>query len=260
MIAASAVIVASGVCQSSRRPSAPACRSSACSAARSSPSTTATLRLPPPPTGGDRRRAGRSQAGVRPATGQVPVGGDRRRSRAGAAPRDVGPDRPRRGADRLGPLRAGVRRRQADGPARQAPARPSVIEPDFSHVARTPPRSAGRIPRAGGARDEALKARLLDQRTIAGVGNLLADEILWRARLSPRRPAGSLSEEELDACAGSCGRRCGGHPQGRRAHRRAHPPSRAGGPCPRCGGELSRATIGGRTTYWCSACQDNGGQ
>ena len=36
-----------------------------------------------------------------------------------------------------------------------------------------------------------LKARLLDQRAIAGVGNLLADETLWRARLSPRRPAGA---------------------------------------------------------------------
>ena len=43
-----------------------------------------------------------------------------------------------------------------------------------------------------------MKARLLDQRSIAGVGNLLADETLWRARFSPRRSAGSLSVDELD--------------------------------------------------------------
>ena len=43
-----------------------------------------------------------------------------------------------------------------------------------------------------------LKARLMDQAVVSGVGNLLADEILWRARLDPRRPAGGLSTEELD--------------------------------------------------------------
>ena len=43
-----------------------------------------------------------------------------------------------------------------------------------------------------------LKARIMDQSVIAGVGNLLADEALWQARLSPVRPAGSLTEEELD--------------------------------------------------------------
>ena len=44
-----------------------------------------------------------------------------------------------------------------------------------------------------------MKARLLDQGVIAGVGNLLADEILWRARMNPRRPANDLSTAELDA-------------------------------------------------------------
>ena len=43
-----------------------------------------------------------------------------------------------------------------------------------------------------------MKARLLDQGAIAGVGNLLADETLWRARLSPRRLAGELDADELD--------------------------------------------------------------
>ena len=75
----------------------------------------------------------------------------------------------------------------------------AVLEPDFSHVG---PDAAeiGRAPfRARVGRGTMpIKARLLDQRTLAGVGNLLADETLWRARISPRRPAGELTVEELD--------------------------------------------------------------
>src|SRR3954471_21102608 len=75
----------------------------------------------------------------------------------------------------------------------------AVIEPDFSHVGP----DAAEVDRARfrervGRGTAPLKARLLDQGVIAGVGNLLADETLWRARLSPRRAAGSLSLEELD--------------------------------------------------------------
>src|SRR6478672_11362610 len=73
----------------------------------------------------------------------------------------------------------------------------AVIEPDFSHVgpdAAEVPRNVFRARVGRGTMP--LKARLLDQRTISGIGNLLADEILWRARLSPLRPAASLSEEE----------------------------------------------------------------
>src|SRR6185503_19700337 len=75
----------------------------------------------------------------------------------------------------------------------------AVIEPDFSHVGP----DAGEVSREEfaervGRGTAPLKAKLLDQSAIAGVGNLLADEILWRARMSPRRQAGSLTEEELD--------------------------------------------------------------
>lgn len=97
-----------------------------------------------------------------------------------------------------------------------------------------------------------LKARLLDQAHLAGVGNLLADETLWRAGLDPHRPAGSLTPAEL-----------------RRLHRHLRatlvdliarggshsgdlmPARAAGGTCPRDGAPLSRATVGGRTTWWC---------
>lgn len=97
-----------------------------------------------------------------------------------------------------------------------------------------------------------LKTRLLDQSVLAGVGNLLADETLWRARLSPLRAAGDLDEEELDrlrrelrAAIRSAIRRGGVHTGELVPHRRR------GGHCPRCGAELERGTVGGRTTYWC---------
>ena len=75
----------------------------------------------------------------------------------------------------------------------------ALIEPDFSHVGP----DAAEVGRDGfrervGRGILPLKAKLLDQGVIAGVGNLLADETLWRARLSPRRPAGELSADELD--------------------------------------------------------------
>jgi formamidopyrimidine-DNA glycosylase len=101
-----------------------------------------------------------------------------------------------------------------------------------------------------------IKARLMDQSVVAGIGNLLADEILWRARLHPRRPAGELTTEELDrlrrevrAAMRSAIRRGGAHTGDVIAARRR------GAPCPRCGAEMQTARIGGRTTFWCPAEQ-----
>src|SRR5688572_28636980 len=66
----------------------------------------------------------------------------------------------------------------------------AVLEPDFSHVGPDAAEVGREEFRARVGRGAApLKARLLDQGAIAGVGNLLADETLWRARLHPRRPA-----------------------------------------------------------------------
>jgi formamidopyrimidine-DNA glycosylase len=97
-----------------------------------------------------------------------------------------------------------------------------------------------------------LKARLMDQSVIAGIGNLLADETLWRARLSPLRPAGELSDAELDllrrelrAAVRSAIRKGGVHTGGIIRHREP------GGRCPRCSTQLRRAKVGGRTTWWC---------
>jgi formamidopyrimidine-DNA glycosylase len=107
-----------------------------------------------------------------------------------------------------------------------------------------------------GAGNTAIKARLLDQGAIAGVGNLLADQALWQARLSPLRMTGSLSPEELDRLrreirgAVRSATRLGG------VHTGSFIPARErDGACPRCGAPLKRARVGGRTTYWCAACQ-----
>lgn len=133
----------------------------------------------------------------------------------------------------------------------------AVLDPDFSHVG---PDAAvvGRTDfrRLIGAGRTALKARLLDQGAISGVGNLLADQVLWQARIAPRRPTAQLTEEELDrlrrelrAAVRSAIRRGGVH-TGNFVEARGRE-----GACPRCGHALHRATVGGRTTYWCPACQ-----
>ena len=97
-----------------------------------------------------------------------------------------------------------------------------------------------------------LKARLMDQARLAGVGNLIADEVLYRAALDPARPAGSLDPAEV-----------------RRLHRHLRstiddllsrggshlgdfiPARGPGGTCPRDGTPLVRRTVGGRTTWSC---------
>jgi formamidopyrimidine-DNA glycosylase len=96
-----------------------------------------------------------------------------------------------------------------------------------------------------------LKARLLDQERVAGVGNLLADEMLWRSGLSPERRT-PLSDDELRVLHKALrdtlrqlGRRGGSHMGDLMAERGQ------GGRCPRDGAELLRTTVGGRTTYWC---------
>jgi formamidopyrimidine-DNA glycosylase len=97
-----------------------------------------------------------------------------------------------------------------------------------------------------------LKARLLDQARVAGIGNLIGDEVLWRAGLSPLRPAGSLTPTEVLRLHRTMSRTLtqlldrGGSHLGELMDERHRD-----GRCPKDGTLLSRATIGGRTTYWC---------
>ncbi len=99
----------------------------------------------------------------------------------------------------------------------------------------------------------AVKARLLDQSAIAGVGNLLADEALWRAKVPPATPVGRLQRKDADrlycalqAALASAIAQGGVHTGEVIAARRP------GGTCPRCGAEMRHGTVGGRSTWWCS--------
>ncbi|HEX5193689.1 MAG TPA: DNA-formamidopyrimidine glycosylase family protein [Solirubrobacteraceae bacterium] len=133
----------------------------------------------------------------------------------------------------------------------------AVLNPNFSHVG---PDAADvsreDFRRLIGSGDTALKARLLNQKSISGIGNLLADQVLWQAKLSPARRTSTLSTEELDRlrreirAAVRSAVRLGGAHTGTFIKARS-----AGGSCPRCGHGLSRDRVGGRTTYWCPNCQ-----
>jgi len=99
----------------------------------------------------------------------------------------------------------------------------------------------------------AVKARLLDQSKIAGVGNLLADEVLWQAKISPAARTASLQGKDADrlyralqSAVRSAIVKGGAHTGDVIAAR--HP----GGTCPRCGAEMQHGTVGGRSTWWCS--------
>jgi formamidopyrimidine-DNA glycosylase len=100
--------------------------------------------------------------------------------------------------------------------------------------------------------DAPLKARLMTQTRLAGVGNLMADELLWRAGLAPERAARSLAADELKALhkhlkatLRDLQKRGGSHTGDLIRHRKP------GGRCPKDGAALKRATVGGRTTWWC---------
>ena len=122
---------------------------------------------------------------------------------------------------------------------------------------------------ARGAR-VAVKTFLLDQRRIAGVGNIYASEVLFRARVSPRRRAGSLTRGEWDAVARetiatldeaiarmgttfSMYRTLSGEPGGYGEQLRVY--DRAGEPCRVCRKPIRRIVQGQRSTYYCPGCQ-----
>jgi len=120
------------------------------------------------------------------------------------------------------------------------------VGPDAATISREDFRA--RVGRGGAP----IKARIMDQAVVSGVGNLLADESLWRARLSPLRPACELDVEDLDQlrrevrAATRAALRNGGVHTGE-----VIPFRRAGAHCPRCGAGMVRGTVGGRTTWWC---------
>jgi formamidopyrimidine-DNA glycosylase len=129
----------------------------------------------------------------------------------------------------------------------------SELGPDLLTLTRAQLEAALIVERGEGP---AVKARLLDQSRIAGVGNLLADEALFRAGIDPRTPVGRLDHDQrtrlqraLRQTVRTLGRRGGSHTGD---HMEARFP---GAHCPLDGAPMSVATVGGRTTYWCPAHQ-----
>jgi formamidopyrimidine-DNA glycosylase len=113
--------------------------------------------------------------------------------------------------------------------------------------------------RAALARGSApVKARLLDQEAIAGVGNLLADQALWLARINPARSVRDLSRADVDRLYRGVRRAIGTALDQGGVHTLSMIPARRpGGLCPRDGAPMQRGTVGGRTTWWCSQEQGN---
>jgi formamidopyrimidine-DNA glycosylase len=130
--------------------------------------------------------------------------------------------------------------------------------------------SAARLGRRLAGRRAPLKAALLDQRTLAGLGNIYVDEALWYARLDPLRPAGGLDQDELRRLNRGIRKalRLGIERQGAslRDYRRPDGESgamqdefrvygRDGDPCSRCRTPIAKTRVAGRGTHYCPRCQ-----
>jgi formamidopyrimidine-DNA glycosylase len=119
-------------------------------------------------------------------------------------------------------------------------------------------------------RTAAVKLLLLDQRVVAGLGNIYACEALFRAKIDPRKPAGKVSRAKLDALAQAIPRvleeaiEAGGSslkdfvaPDGELGYfsKKFDVYDREGEPCRGCNGQVRRIVQGGRSTFFCAACQ-----
>jgi formamidopyrimidine-DNA glycosylase len=126
------------------------------------------------------------------------------------------------------------------------------------------------LKRQAAGRKAPVKAFLLDQSRIAGIGNIYADEALWRARIHPLRPAGSLRAPELarlheaivdtlnagiESFGASIDRYRDANGERGEMQNRFLVHLREGEPCPRCGAPVVKLRAAGRGTYVCRSCQ-----
>lgn len=121
---------------------------------------------------------------------------------------------------------------------------------------------AGRLVEALGGSRRPIKDVLMDQTILAGIGNILATEALWYARLDPQSPSDALSRADIGRLARGLGTAL------RRALAVREPAGEDGweevfrvygredAPCPRCGAPLRRTVLAGRTTTFCERCQE----
>jgi formamidopyrimidine-DNA glycosylase len=130
--------------------------------------------------------------------------------------------------------------------------------------------TAEELCRLAAGRRAPLKSFLLSQLGVAGIGNIYADEALHRAELHPLSPAGSMKPKDCERLrigiveALEAGLRTGGASIDDYRDARGEQGSmqeeflvhtREGKPCPRCGAEIQRIVVGGRSTYFCPSCQ-----
>jgi formamidopyrimidine-DNA glycosylase len=124
------------------------------------------------------------------------------------------------------------------------------------------------LPRAIGSRRAQIKPLLLDQKVVSGIGNIYADEILYDARLHPRRKANTLSEGEwkdlydairsnLAAGVEHRGTTVLDRPGEHQNYLRVF--EKQGQPCPGCEGEVVREKVSGRPSHFCPECQREDG-
>jgi formamidopyrimidine-DNA glycosylase len=102
--------------------------------------------------------------------------------------------------------------------------------------------------------DAATIARAEFRAAVAGIGNLLADEILWQARVNPARPVDELTSREADSLFRATRATVAAALAGGGVHTLTIFPFRkAGARCPRDHAPMARSVVGGRTSWWCSA-------
>ena len=126
-----------------------------------------------------------------------------------------------------------------------------------------------------GGRRAQIKPLILDQKVVSGVGNIYADEVLFDARLHPRRKANTLSEEEWTALHAATKKNLAAGIEHRGTTVRLYRDvldrpgehqnylrvfEKHGEPCPEgCGGTIVRESVGGRPSHYCPECQDISG-
>jgi formamidopyrimidine-DNA glycosylase len=134
---------------------------------------------------------------------------------------------------------------------------------------------AGYLARKVGSRRAQIKPLLLDQKVVSGIGNIYVDEILYDARIHPRRKANTLSGEEWEALYGAIRENLAAGVEHRGTTVRLYRDvldrpgehqnylrvfEKHGRPCPGCEGEVVREKVGGRPSHFCPACQREDGR
>ncbi len=151
---------------------------------------------------------------------------------------------------------------QLEGHPRLAELGPDPTAADFD---------GARLRAAAGRGAAPLKARLMDQRRVAGLGNIAASEIAWMARVHPHAPVDRVPAEAWDALAEATKEHVAwvieiegeGEVQYQSESEADNPfkvYGRAGQPCPRCGAAIARGVLGGRSSFWCPRCQPEAGE